>query len=401
MISSSAPYLMIDCGGASDAVKAGSRASWSDAGVAAAVLSNKAGAVLAVLRSTTSSRDGAFDADGLSFTFCEGVRTGVSALTWTLVRQKLVLGLSAWVVPRGHCNSHVRHVSTYFDLGTSTVAIQNFGRKFTLFVLNNSVSMKNIVRALRILALLVLGAFDNAGTPKYRVKKVVIDAGHGGYDPGALGGFSKEKEITLRIALELGDIIKQCMKDVEVIYTRQTDTFVTLHDRAKIANKNNADVFISVHCNATPQDPTTYGTETYTMGLHTSRYNLEVAKRENSVILMEDDYRDNYQGFNPQLPESLILFSLCQNANNDNSLRLAQNIQHQFENRVGRKSRGVKQAGLLVLWRTTAPSVLVEVGFITHPQEEKYLNSQSGQSYIASGIFRAFRDYKNELEANS
>ena len=261
--------------------------------------------------------------------------------------------------------------------------------------------MKNIVRALGILALLVLGAFDHAGTPKYRVKKVVIDAGHGGHDPGALGGFSKEKEITLRIALELGDIIKQCMKDVEVIYTRQTDTFVTLHDRAKIANKNNADVFISVHGNATPQDPTTYGTETYTMGLHTSRYNLEVAKRENSVILMEDDYRDNYQGFNPQLPESLILFSLCQNANNENSLRLAQNIQHQFENRVGRKSRGVKQAGLLVLWQTTAPSVLVEVGFITHPQEEKYLNSQSGQSYIASGIFRAFRDYKNELEANS
>jgi N-acetylmuramoyl-L-alanine amidase len=392
---------MINCGGASDAVEAGFRVSWSDKGVAAEVLSNKAGAVLAVLRSTTSSRDGAFDADGLSFTFCEGVRTGVSALTWTLVRQKLVLGLRAWVVPREHCNSHVRHVSTYFDLSTSTVAIQNFDRKFTLFVLNNSVSMKNIVRALGILALLVLGAFDNAGTPKYRVKKVVIDAGHGGHDPGALGGFSKEKEITLRIALELGGIIKQCMKDVEVIYTRQTDTFVTLHDRAKIANKNNADVFISVHCNATPRDPTTYGTETYTMGLHTSRYNLEVAKRENSVILMEDDYRDNYQGFNPQLPESLILFSLCQNANNDNSLRLAQNIQHQFENRVGRKSRGVKQAGLLVLWQTTAPSVLVEVGFITHPQEEKYLNSQSGQSYIASGIFRAFRDYKNELEANS
>ena len=382
-------------------MEAGSWASWSDKGVAAAVLSNKAGAALAVLRSTTSSRDGASDADGLSFTFCGAVRTGISALTWTLVRQKLVLGLSTWAAPRGHCNSHVRHVSTYFDLSTSTVAIQNFGRKFTLFVLNNSVSMKNIVRALGILALLVLGAFDHAGTPKYRVKKVVIDAGHGGHDPGALGGFSKEKEITLRIALELGDIIKQCMKDVEVIYTRQTDTFVTLHDRAKIANKNNADVFISVHCNATPQDPTTYGTETYTMGLHTSRYNLEVAKRENSVILMEDDYRDNYQGFNPQLPESLILFSLCQNANNENSLRLAQNIQHQFENRVGRKSRGVKQAGLLVLWQTTAPSVLVEVGFITHPQEEKYLNSQSGQSYIASGIFRAFRDYKNELEANS
>ncbi|MCU0317753.1 MAG: N-acetylmuramoyl-L-alanine amidase [Amoebophilaceae bacterium] len=261
--------------------------------------------------------------------------------------------------------------------------------------------MRNIVRALGILALLVLGAFDNAGIPKYRIKKVVIDAGHGGRDSGALGSFSKEKEITLRIALELGDIIRRQMKDVEVIYTRQTDTFVTLHDRAQIANKNNADVFISVHCNATPQDTNTHGTETYTMGLHTSKYNLEVAKRENGVILLENDYRDNYQGFDPKLPESLILFSLCQNANNDNSLKLAQNIQHQFKNRVGRRSRGVKQAGLLVLWQTAAPSVLVEVGFITHPKEEKYLNSQSGQSHIASGIFRAFRDYKNELEANS
>jgi N-acetylmuramoyl-L-alanine amidase len=261
--------------------------------------------------------------------------------------------------------------------------------------------MKNIVRVLGILILLVLGAFNNAGTSKYRIKKVVIDAGHGGHDPGALGVFSKEKDIALQISLELGSIIKQCMQDVEVIYTRQTDIFLPLHGRAKIANKNNADVFISIHCNATPKGTTIYGTETYTMGLHTSRYNLEVAKRENGVILMEDDHRANYQGFDPKLPESLILLSLCQNANNENSLKLAQNIQHQFKNRVGRESRGVKQAGLLVLWQTTAPSVLVEVGFITHPKEEKYLNSKSGQSYIASGIFRAFRDYKHALEANS
>lgn len=261
--------------------------------------------------------------------------------------------------------------------------------------------MKNIIRMLGILALLILGGSNSVGTKGYKVKRIVIDAGHGGYDSGALGRFSKEKDVALRIALEFGRIIKEYMKEVEVIYTRQKDEFVTLHDRAKIANKNNADVFISIHCNATPKGETADGTETYTMGLHTSKHNLEVAKRENEVILMEDDYQVNYQGFDPKSPESHILFSLYQNAYNDNSLKLAQNIQQQFQNRVGRKSRGVKQAGLLVLWKTTSPSVLVEVGFITHPQEEKYLNSKLGQSYIASGVFRAFRDYKKELEANS
>jgi len=312
-----------------------------------------------------------------------------------------ILVLGVWAVLSEQHNNHIRHVSTYFDLSTGTVAFQNFERKFTLSTLNSDAVMKNIVRALGMLALLVLGAFNNAGTTKYKVRKIIIDAGHGGYDSGALGKFSKEKDIALQIALELGGILKKHMQDVEVVYTRQTDVFVTLHGRAKIANKKNADVFISIHCNATPKGDAAYGTETYTMGLHTSRHNLEVAKRENEVILMEDNYQANYQGFDPKLPESYILFSLYQNAYNDNSLKLAQNIQHQFESRVGRKSRGVKQAGLLLLWKTTAPSVLVEVGFITHPQEEKYLNSKSGQAYIASAIFRAFRDYKNELEANS
>jgi len=261
--------------------------------------------------------------------------------------------------------------------------------------------MQNIVRISVLLALLTLGASNNVGTKRYSVRKVIIDAGHGGHDSGALGRFSKEKDIALKIALELGKILKKHMRGVEVIYTRQTDTFVTLHGRAQVANKNNADVFISIHCNATPRGNAAHGTETYTMGLHTTGHNLEVAKRENAVVLLEDDYQENYQGFDPKLPESHILFSLYQNAYNDNSLKLAQNIQHQFKNRVGRKSRGVKQAGLLVLWKTTAPSVLVEVGFITHPQEEKYLNSKLGQTYIASGIFRALRDYKHEIEANS
>ena len=295
----------------------------------------------------------------------------------------------------------MRHVSTYFDLGTSTLAFQNFERKFTPFISNKGTGMKNIVRTLSILGLLVLGAFNSVDAKGYRVKKIVIDAGHGGHDSGALGRFSQEKDVALWVALELGRLIKQHMKDVEIIYTRQKDEFVTLHGRAQVANKNNADVFISIHCNATPKGKTAYGTETYTMGLHTSQHNLEVAKKENSVILMEEDYQQNYDGFDPQSPESHILLALYQNAYNENSLRLARNIQYQFQNRVGRKSRGVKQAGLLVLWKTTAPSVLVEVGFITDAQEEKYLNSKKGQTHIASGIFRALRDYKEQLEARS
>lgn len=261
--------------------------------------------------------------------------------------------------------------------------------------------MKNITKALGVLLLLVLGAFSNINTQSYKIRKVVIDAGHGGHDAGAVGKSSQEKNITLQIALELGRLIEKHMKTVKVIYTRQKDEFVTLHGRAQIANKNNADVFISIHCNATPNGATAYGAETYTMGLHTSKHNLEVAKKENSVIFLEKDYQEHYEGFDPKSPESHILLALYQSAYNDNSLKLAKNIQHQFESKVGRKSRGVKQAELLVLWKTTAPSVLVEVGFITHPREEQYLTSQSGQAHIASGIFRAFKDYKEELEKSS
>ncbi len=272
-------------------------------------------------------------------------------------------------------------------------------RKFTVFIPNNRISMKNIVALAVILALCVLTGARRASGQKYRVKKVVIDAGHGGHDCGASVKRSNEKTITLAIALELGRLIKRNMKDVQVIYTRQKDQFVTLHGRAKIANKNNADVFISIHCNAT-HDKTTraHGTETFTMGLHNSAHNLAVAKRENEVILLEDGYEEHYQGFDPKSPESHILFSLYQNSYNENSLKLAEKIQREFKTRAGRKSRGVKQAGLLVLWKTTAPSVLVEVGFITNPKEERYLSSKLGRSNIAAGIFRAFRDYKKEIE---
>ncbi len=247
--------------------------------------------------------------------------------------------------------------------------------------------------------LFVMGSFSSVGIRNYQVKRVVIDAGHGGRDPGTSGNMSKEKDVALSIALELGRIINEKLPNVEVIYTRKGDTYPTLDERANLANKKNADLFISIHCNSNPNTKV-YGSETYVMGNHVSDDNLKVAQRENSVILREDNYEETYDGFDPNSPESYILFSLYQSAYQQNSVKLAQNIQYQFKNRVNRRSRGVKSAGFLVLWRTTMPSVLVEVGFLSNLKEEKELNDKLNQVYIASGIYRAFRDYKEELEIN-
>lgn len=249
--------------------------------------------------------------------------------------------------------------------------------------------------------LVVMASFTTTGKRLYRVQKVVIDAGHGGRDTGTTGRFSNEKEIALEIALELGKTIKRYLKDVEVLYTRTDDSFPSLVDRADLANKNGADLFISIHCNSAPYSSKVYGTETYVMGLDKVAGNLEVAKRENRVILLEENYAENYEGFDPNSPESHILFSLYQNAYLDNSLSLAQKIEHQFKTRAGRRSRGVKQAPFWVLWKTSMPSVLVETGYLSNPNEEKDLNDKLKQSYIASGIFRAFRDYKQEIEAGN
>ena len=267
---------------------------------------------------------------------------------------------------------------------------------------NNRTIVRNIVQNTVVLlgaAILILcAAFSPLGMKEYKVKKIVIDAGHGGKDSGTLGSFSQEKDVALEIALKLGDIINKYLDDVEVIYTRNDDTFIGLENRASIANKNGADLFISIHCNAVGNHEV-YGTESWVMGPHKTAGNLEVAKRENSVVLMEENYEETYGGFDPAAPESHILFSLYQNAYIGNSLKLAQNIEDQFKNRVGRHSRGVKQAGFLVLWKTSMPSVLVEVGFLSNKNEEKYLNDELKQTYIASGIFRAFRDYKQEIES--
>lgn len=244
--------------------------------------------------------------------------------------------------------------------------------------------------------LCLYSGFSYAGE-KHTVRTVVIDAGHGGTDPGCSGEIAKEKDITLAIALKVGKYIEEKIEGVKVIYTRKTDVFIELHERADIANRNNADIFISIHCNANPSS-NPYGTETYVMGLHKTEANLDVAKRENSVILKEDDYADKYDGFDPNSPEAHIIFSLYQNAFLESSIRLASSIESEFKDRVSRHSRGVHQAGFLVLYKTAMPSVLVETGFLTNKNEEKYLVSEEGQDYIASAVFRAFRSYKEDIE---
>jgi len=188
---------------------------------------------------------------------------------------------------------------------------------------------------------------------------------------------------------------------VTVIMTRDDDSFVDLYERPKIANRNNADLFISIHANAMPGSKTTMGAETWIMGIASSDENLQVAMKENEVILLEDDYSTKYQGFDPKSPESYIIFSLTQNVFQKQSTELAWKIQTQFRERVNRKDRGVKQAGFVVLYNTTMPSVLVETGFISTPAEEKYLNSEQGQDYLASAIFRACRDYMTEVDLRS
>ena len=257
--------------------------------------------------------------------------------------------------------------------------------------------MKRIIEIFGITVFLLLTSFNISVDKGYKIKTVVIDAGHGGYDPGCLGSKTKEKDITLSIALKLGKYIESNYADVKVIYTRKTDVFVELFKRAQIANDNNADLFISIHCNANPSK-TPYGTETYIMGLHKSQANLEVAQKENASILMEDSFTNNYDGFDPNSTEAYIIFSLYQNAFLDQSLSFATKVQKQMKEKVGMFDRGVKQAGFLVLYKTAMPSILIEAGFLSNLKDEQFLSTVTGQDYIASGIFRAFKDYILEMD---
>ena len=240
--------------------------------------------------------------------------------------------------------------------------------------------MQKICIAMAMVFLLVLSVnFASAQGKKLNV--VVIDAGHGGKDPGAVGKTAKEKDIVLSVALKLGNLIKKNYPNVKVIYTRDKDVFVELGERANIANRNNADLFISIHVNSVDGNSSSHGTETFVMGLHKNDANLAVAKREN--------------------PESNIIFSLFQNAYSDQSLLLAASIEDEFKTSIKRFDRGVKQAGFLVLWKTAMPSVLTELGFISNPEEEQYLKSDAGQTELAISIYNAFAKYKSQYDNSS
>jgi N-acetylmuramoyl-L-alanine amidase len=269
-----------------------------------------------------------------------------------------------------------------------------------------------------------------AGVPKIKpkgVKTIVIDPGHGGKDPGCNGAMYNEKDVSLSIALRLGELIEKNLKDVKVIYTRRTDVFVELEERAQIANTAEADLFISIHCNAASvyatykdkngkvhyktwkdkkgkirkvevRNPKPFGSATYVMGISNEKGKLNTAKRENASMLLEDDYKKKYNGFDPESDEAYIIMSLWTGAFVEQSASLASKIQGEYTGKAGRIDKGVQRQSIWVLWRTAMPSILTEVGFLTNPEEEKFLGSEKGQFYMASALFRAVRKYKDEQE---
>ncbi len=253
-----------------------------------------------------------------------------------------------------------------------------------------------------MLSLVTLGfGHGNSGNPVGGIKTVVIDAGHGGKDPGALGRTTREKDIALKLALQLGEKIEKEFPDVNVVYTRKTDKFIELHNRAKIANDNNADLFISIHCNSVENNPNVHGSETFVLGLHKNKENLEIAKRENASILLEDNYKKNYDGYDPNSEVGHILLSMMQNNYLENSVSFASKIENNFTSSTSSKSRGVKQAGFLVLRQTFMPSVLIEAGFLSNSGDEAYLNSTVGQNAITNSILKAFASYKKEMDGTA
>jgi N-acetylmuramoyl-L-alanine amidase len=290
----------------------------------------------------------------------------------------------------------------------------------------------NYIKPLKVslLAIITLFLFSEAHIPKTKpkgVKTVVIDAGHGGKDPGCNGDVFNEKTVSLGIALKLGALIEKNLPDVKVIYTRKTDEFVELEERAQIANRNNADLFISIHCNAASNyaifkdkngkvhyktykdkkgkihkvevhNPKPFGSATYVMGISNEKGKLNTAKRENASMLLEDNYQKTYNGFDPQSDEAYIVMSLWTGAFVGQSADIASKIQAEYTKKAGRIDKGVQRQSIWVLWRTAMPSILTEVGFLTNPEEEKFLGSEKGQKYMASALFRAIRSYKDENE---
>jgi N-acetylmuramoyl-L-alanine amidase len=261
-------------------------------------------------------------------------------------------------------------------------------------------NIKNILQYNRtvsfVLIALFLCSYKTLGIRKQQIKTVVIDAGHGGHDHGCMYGGASEKIVTLQIAKKVGKEIEKMMPEVKIIYTRTEDHFVELWERAGVANRNDADLFISIHCNAN-SNTAVFGTETFSMGLHKSEGNLAVAKRENDVILMEKGFEERYEGFDPNSPEAHIYFSFLQSAYIEQSLKLASLVEDNFSG-MKRNSRGVKQAGLMVLWKSKMPSILIETGFLSNRTERGFLTSTAGQNELALAIAKSVNDYKNQVE---
>jgi N-acetylmuramoyl-L-alanine amidase len=272
-------------------------------------------------------------------------------------------------------------------------------RKVNFIALMRRFKTQKFVNSLLLLIPFLFGGFipNETMMPAFRMKKIVLDAGHGGRDPGNLGSRSREKDINLAVTLLVGKYIEENIPDVEVIYTRKDDSFPSLKDRPIIANKNKADLFVSIHSNSAA-NKSAYGTETFIMGMKHFESNFDIIKRENSVMMLEDGYEEKYEGFDPSSPESYIMFNLMSQAFFENSLSLADQVEKQFKDRVGRRSRGVKQGPFYVLWTPSMPSVLIELGFLSNSNEERFLMSKQGHEYMASAIFRSIRDYKNQIE---
>ena len=251
-----------------------------------------------------------------------------------------------------------------------------------------------------VIILSVSFSLDAQNNTSNHLRTIVIDPGHGGKDPGTMGTkrYNKyEKDIALSVSLKLGEYISNAFPDINVVYTRKKDVFLQLNERTDIANNLKADLFISIHCDGF-RNPKASGASVFVMGMSKLKANLDIAMRENSVIYLEDNYQQRYDGFEPESAESYIVFNLMQNTYLGQSLQLAEYVEHEFSVRANRKSRGVKQAPFYVISRTNMPSILVECGFLTNPKEEDFLQSEQGQDYISSAIFRAFRSYKNSLE---
>jgi N-acetylmuramoyl-L-alanine amidase len=260
-------------------------------------------------------------------------------------------------------------------------------------------------KLLRILLILIfplnLYSQDEAETAFTGVRTIVIDPGHGGTDPGALGQHIQEKKVNLAVALHLGKLIEEWFPYIKVLYTRTQDVSVDLYERSNLANNNNADLFISIHANSLENEKDrakTTGSETYIMGIHKSEDNLKVAMFENSSIKFEKNYENNYDDFDPADPESYIMFSLMQSEYLERSLKMAELVQEEFQSGPVTRDRGVKQAGFIVLWKTAAPSVLIELGFLSHPEEELTLIDEDNQRKMAECIFKAFKRYREYME---